>query len=130
MASTSKKSVSFAKEKEEIAVESSESDSSDESDVPDYVESFSEGELWSSSDEEHTELFEHVLEGAYLSPLSSKSRLDPAQRVSLLLLDKDILQREEEGEILHPMLALAVYVLLALTTHLLIHALVIHIHRV
>ena len=41
MASTSKKSVSFAKEKEEIGVESSESDSSDASDVPDYVESFS-----------------------------------------------------------------------------------------
>jgi len=35
---------------------------------------------------------------AYLGPLPSKSRLDPAKRVSLLLLDKDILQHEEEAE--------------------------------
>ena len=97
----SKKSMSFARETEEITVESGESESSDESDTPDYVESLSEGEFWSSSDEEHAEFFEQVLEGAYLGRLSSKSRLDPAERTSLLLLDKD-LQHEEEGEILHP----------------------------
>ena len=66
-----------------------------------YVESLSEGEFWSSSDEEHAELFEQVLEGAYHSRLSSELRLDLAERTSLLLLDKD-LQHEEEGEILHP----------------------------
>ena len=99
MASKSMKSVSFAQE-EEVVGESGDIDSSDESDVPDYVESFSEGEVWSSSDEEHVELLEHVLEGTYLGPLLSKSALDPAERVSLLLLDKDILRNEEkEGEI-------------------------------
>lgn len=100
MASTSTKSVSFAEEKEAIVFEGDKSESSDESDIPDYVESLSEGEFWSSSDEEQAELFEHVLEGAYLAPLSSDSRIDPAERSSLLLLDKDILRHEDqEGEI-------------------------------
>lgn len=99
MASMSSKSVSFAEK--QSTMESSESDSdssdtSDESDIPDYVESFSEGDMWSSSDEEHAELLEHLLEGACRGPL--RSRLDPAERESLLLLDKDILKQEEEGE--------------------------------
>ena len=47
------------------------------------------------------ELFKQVLENAYLGHLSSESSLDPAERTSLLLLDKD-LQHGEEGEILHP----------------------------
>ena len=98
---SSKKSVSLARETEEMTVESGESESSDESDTPDYVESLSEGEFWSSSDEERAELFKQVLENAYLGHLSSESSLDPAERTSLLLLDKD-LQHGEEGEILHP----------------------------
>ena len=98
---SSKKSVSLAREMEEMTVESGESESSDESDTPDYVESLSEGEFWSSSDEERAELFKQVLENAYLGHLSSESSLDPAERTSLLLLDKD-LQHGEEGEILHP----------------------------
>ena len=95
----SSKSVSFAEELEETAAESGDScdsTSSSESHVPDYVESFSEGELWSSSDEDHAELFEHVLESAYHG--RHASRLDPAEMTSLLLSDKDILQREAEGE--------------------------------
>jgi len=84
-----------------MTVESGESESSDESDTPDYVEPLSEGEFWSSSDEERAELFKQVLENAYLGHLSSESSLDPAERTSLLLLDKD-LQHGEEGEILHP----------------------------
>ena len=65
--------MSFA-EKESSAIKSSEndsdsSDSSDESDVPDYAESFSEGDMWSSLDEEHAELFEHLLEGAHHGPI-------------------------------------------------------------
>ena len=85
---------------EEVTVESGESESSDESNTPDYVESLNKGDFWSSSDEEHAEFFEQVLEGAYLGCLSSESRLDPAERTSLLLLDKDL--QHEEGEILHP----------------------------
>ncbi len=118
MASTSTRSVTFAEEKEEIVIEGCESESSDESDIPDYVESLSEREIWSSSDEEHAELFEHVLEG----PLSSESRLEPAERGSLLLLDKDLLLRHEdrEGEILSTQLQASsgsVSVLLTYLTH-------------
>ena len=72
------------------------SESSDESDVPDYAESFSVGDMWSSSDEEHAELFEHLLEGAHHGLI--RSRLDPAERKSLLLLDKDLLRQAEEGK--------------------------------
>ena len=98
--STLTKSVSFA-EKESSAMESSENDSdgsdaSDESDVPDYAESFSEGDIWSSSDEEQAELFEHLLDGAHHGPI--RSRLDPAERKSLLLLDKYLLKQAEEGK--------------------------------
>ena len=57
----------------------------------------SEGECWSSSDEEHTELFERILEGTRFGSHRSPEKLDPAQRTPLLLFDKDILQ-EEEGE--------------------------------
>ncbi len=123
MASTSTRSVTFAEEKEEILIEGCESESSDESDIPDYVESLSEGEIWSSSDEEHAELFEHVLEGAYVgpSPLSSESRLEPAERGSLLLLDKDLLRHEDrEGEILNAQVQASsgsVSVLLTYLTH-------------
>jgi len=71
--------VSFAYEKDEIPVEGSESNSSDESDVPDFDESFSEGELWSSSDEESAELFERVFEGACI-PGSSAIKVKTRSR--------------------------------------------------
>lgn len=99
MASTSvAKSVTFAAEKE-VIIEATEhsSDSSDESDAADYVESLSEGEAWSSSDEEQAEFFECLLEGSLQAP--SRSSLDPAERKSLLFLDKDILKHEEEGKL-------------------------------
>ena len=97
--STLAKSVSFA-EKESSAIESNKNDSnssdaSDESDVPDYGQSFSEGDIWSSSDEEQAELFEHLLDGAHHGPI--RLRLDPAERKSLLL-DKDLLKQAEEGK--------------------------------
>ena len=44
--------MSFAREMEEVTVESGESESSDESNTPDYVESLNKGDFWSSSDEE------------------------------------------------------------------------------
>ena len=36
--------------------DSDSSDTSDKSDVPDYAKSFSEGDIWSSSDEEQAEI--------------------------------------------------------------------------
>ena len=56
---------------------------------PDFIESTSEGEHFSSSDEGDAELFECVLETAYSSnaPLSV---LNPAERDSLLLFDKNL----------------------------------------
>ena len=60
-----------------------------------YVESLSEGEFWLSSDEEHAELFEQMLEGAYHGRLSSELRLDLAERTSLLLLDKTYSKRKK-----------------------------------
>lgn len=74
--------------------DSDSSDTSDESDVPDYAESFSEGDIWSSSDEEQAELFEHLLDGAHQVPMPL--RLDPAE--SLLLLDEYLLKQAEEGK--------------------------------
>lgn len=101
MASTPK-AVSFALETEEIVTQSSEeSEESEESDCAEYVESLSEEEGWSTSDDDHAEMFEHLLERAHLgSPSSVSARLDPALRQSLLLFDKDILSHEREGKIL------------------------------
>jgi len=57
---------------------------------PDFIESTSEGEPFSSSDEADAELLEHVLESAYSSKALS-SALDPAKRDSVLLFDKDMM---------------------------------------
>lgn len=44
---------------------------SEESDFQEYVESISEGECWSSSNEEHAEFFERLLEGTRFSSHNS-----------------------------------------------------------
>ena len=53
---------------------------------------------WSTSGEEDAERLEAVLEGVYScsSSLFRSSGLDPAVRSSLLLLDKEIRESEEE----------------------------------
>ena len=53
---------------------------------------------WSTSGEEDAERLEAVLEGVYScsSSLFRSSGLDPAERSSLLLLDKEIRESEEE----------------------------------
>ena len=95
MASGSSKTVSFALERDEQRVIESESEESEA--VQEYIESLSEGECWSSGDEEHAEFFEQLLEGTRFGSHRSPEKLDPAQRTSLLLFDKDILQ-ERGGE--------------------------------
>lgn len=60
----------------------------------DFVESTSEGGDFSSSDEVDAHLFERVLEGVY-STSGPSSMLDPAQRDSILLFDKDLCELEE-----------------------------------
>ena len=54
--------------------------------------------VWSTSGEEDAERLEAVLEGVYsCSPsLFRSSGLDPAERSSLLVLDKEIGESEEE----------------------------------
>ena len=88
----------FISEKENESDEKNESDeekeSEEENEYPeDYVESVSEGEYWSSSDEDHLELFDKILEGARFG---SSRKVEPVQRNSLLLFDKDILNEEDE----------------------------------
>lgn len=58
----------------------------------DYVESASEGEDWSSesSDQNDAEMWEQILDGAYCSAVPPK--MDPAERDSLLLFDKDLVE--------------------------------------
>ena len=76
---------------EEGSIHYSESDVAD----IDFIESTSEGEPFSSSDEADAELLEGVLESAYSSK-TPYSALDPAERDSLLLFDKDL--KEQSGK--------------------------------
>ena len=69
--------------------ESSHSLLSDSDVQPDFLESSSEGEHFCSSDEADAELFQSALEQAYSSN-APHSMLDPAERDSLLLFDKDL----------------------------------------
>lgn len=102
MASTSKCKVSFSETVVEKGVtdsaqhETSDSDSDSESDF--YEITSSEPESICSSDEEDAERLEVVFEGAYTcSPtLYQSSSLDPAERSSLLFLDKDIGESGDE----------------------------------
>ena len=104
MASTSKCKVSFSEivtEKEMMDSgqhETSDIDSDSESDF--YEITSSEPESICSSDEEDAERLEVVLEGAYTcSPtVYQSSNLDPAERSSLLFLDKDIGESGESGD--------------------------------
>ena len=74
--------------------ETDDTDISDSDD--DFVEITSEAESLATSDEEDAELLEVAYESAYsCNPaLFSKCTLDPAERSSLLLLDKDFLDSE------------------------------------
>ena len=100
MTSTSKCKVSFsetvAQEEDSTQHESYYSDSDSESEF--YEITSSEAESVCSSDEEDAERLEVVLEGAYTcSPkLYQCSSLDPAERSSLLLFDKDIGESGDE----------------------------------
>lgn len=58
-----------------------------------YFESTSGEEM--SSDERDGEFLEHVLDGVYSSRSSPSKRLDPVERDSLLIYDKDFFQEEE-----------------------------------
>ena len=58
-----------------------------------YVESPATSEPEGDSSDE--ELLEHIFEGLYSSPFTK--RLDPAERDSLLLLDKDLIEELDEG---------------------------------
>jgi len=88
--STSK--VSFADEPEvHWQHESVERGPDGESDF-DYIESTSEA--GSSSDEEDAEKLEAIL-GAVFTSSPSKGRLEPAERQSLLLFDKDLAEEED-----------------------------------
>lgn len=79
---------------EQATEEPDDSDISDSDD--DFVEITSEAESLATSDEEDAEILQVALESAYsCSPsLFSKCALDPAERLSLLLLDKDFLDSE------------------------------------
>ena len=95
MASSSK-TVRFG---EEIIVAASDiGDNDEDNDESEYFEIFtSEAESYGTSDEE-SELLQMALEGAYIcSP--SKTMLDPAERSSYLLFDKDLMEQECDDEI-------------------------------
>ena len=94
MASPLPKCVAFADEASFLAadMESDDSSSGDE-----FCEiTTSEAESFCTSEEEDAELLEMALDGAYsCNPsLFSKCALDPAERSSLLLLEKDFLDSE------------------------------------
>ena len=63
----------------------------------DYYEIFtSEAESFATSDEEDAELLQMALEGAYTSsPFKRSTIIDPAERPSYLLFDKDLMSEEE-----------------------------------
>ena len=93
--STSSKHVTFADQATfsvQKELDSADSGSEDEC----YEITTSEEESLSTSGEEDAKMLEAALEGAYTySPsLLSKCTLDPAERSSLLLLDKDFLDSE------------------------------------
>ena len=78
------------------APEHEKTESSDSEDEYYEITSTSEAESLATSDEEDAELLEVALDGAYsCSPsVFLKSTRDPAERSSLLLLDKDFLYSE------------------------------------
>ena len=100
MATTSKCKVSFSENvTEEGMADSAQHETSDSDSESDFYEiTSSEPESVCSSDEEDAERLEVVLEGAYTcSPtLYRSSNLDPAERSSLLFLDKDIGESGDE----------------------------------
>lgn len=73
---------------------------SDDVDIDEeYCEIFTsegEAESFATSDEEDAELLQMALEGAYTcSPFKHSAIIDPAERSSYLLLDKDLMSEDE-----------------------------------
>ena len=94
MAASAPKHVAFA----EAATQCSAAEESDDSDISDSDDDFveittSEAESVSTSDEEDAEFLQMALESAYSCNPSVFSKC-PAERSSLLLLDKDFLDSE------------------------------------
>ena len=105
MAAKSKSRVSFSEfVAEDVAddpVQRILAESGDDTDTDEEFREITSSEAesgWSTSGEEDAERLEAVLEGIYsCSPsLFRSSGLDPAERSSLLLLDKEIGESEEE----------------------------------
>ena len=105
MATKSKCRVSFSefisKEVAEDPVERTLAESGDDTDTDEEFREIASSEAksgWSTSGEEDAERLEAVLEGVYSCrpSLFRSSGLDPAERSSLLVLDKEIGESEEE----------------------------------
>lgn len=90
MEQSSSKAVSFS---EEISCAEAEVHKERDSDF-DYVESASSSELWSSDEGEDGEKLEAVLGAVFSTSSPSKAFLEPAERQSLLFLDKDLEELE------------------------------------
>ena len=104
------KRVTFSDVTAEAARDDSEREESDHSSAEDsFCEiTTSEGESFHSSDDEDAERWQMFLEQAYVtSPHRLSRTVSPAQRTSLLLLDKDLVDSDElsEGECVHVALA-------------------------
>ena len=88
-------------------------DSADSASEDEFCEiTTSEAESLSTSGEEDAELLEVALDGAYTCnpSLFSKCSLDPAERSSLLLLDKDFL--DSEGTYMYKLLISIISIIL------------------
>ena len=63
-----------------------------------YCEIFtSEAESFATSDEDDAEILQMALEGAYTCSPCKRSIIDPAERSSYLLYDKDLMDGSEDG---------------------------------
>lgn len=92
MASCSRR-VSFL-DAEQVELEAAEDSEESDGDVPEYTESLSEGDCWSSSDDDQAEFFERLLDAAYFGNCTPVKG-DPVDRYSLLCFDKELLSNEE-----------------------------------
>ena len=79
---------------EQVELEAAEDSEESDGDVPEYTESLSEGDCWSSSDDDQAELFERLLDAGYFGN-STPVKGDAVDRYSLLCFDKELLRNEE-----------------------------------
>ena len=91
MAAKSKKAVSFS---DQVSFAETEGGVEAESDF-DYIESESSSELLTSDEAEDAENLEAVFGALLCAGSPSKPRIPPAERESLLRLDKDLLEEED-----------------------------------